>query len=249
MRPFWLCCIASTIWISGCAHFQWRRATSETIHAGGADLAQAQRKFDKAIAKLDACQFDRAEEMLREVLVLDPRFGPARIALGRIYFDQKKFYLASWEFQEAATLMPNRPEPQNNLGLVMESVGRLDEAITYYETAYSLDPTNPEYLGNLLRARVRNGEPVVSLEPMINDLILIDHRAAWVDWAKSLSALDRTNYLPTSTLGGSRQDENGRFEIIETPFKEPDDGTMDYFRDVPILQPDQIEELPRSSHQ
>ncbi len=68
---------------------------------------------------------------------------------------QKKLYLAAWEFQYASTLMPNRAEPRNNLGVVFESVGKLDDAAEWYEAALQIEPDTPEVISNLARVYVR----------------------------------------------------------------------------------------------
>ena len=49
-------------------------------------------------------------------------------------------------------LMPNQPEPLNNLGLVFEATGKLDEATDSYTKAVTLEPDNVQALGNLARA-------------------------------------------------------------------------------------------------
>ena len=76
--------------------------------------------------------FAHAEKYLRKAPAADVRFGPAHHSLGVLYFWQKKLYLAAWEFEYAARLMPDRYEPLNNLGLVYESVGKFAQAKSYY---------------------------------------------------------------------------------------------------------------------
>ena len=107
------------------------------------------------------CYIAEAEQCLHQSLLADVSFGPAHNTLGKLYFDQKKFYLAAWEFEYAMKTMPNRAEPVNNLGLVYEMVEQTDEAVVHYQKAVDLEPGNPQYVGNLIRARIRRGLPAL----------------------------------------------------------------------------------------
>lgn len=93
-----------------------------------------------------------------------------------MYFRQKKFYLAAWELQYAAKLMPHRPEPRNNLGLVLKAVGNLDEAAKWCDEAIALEPDNPEFIGNLARILVRAGRKDDRTRQLLSDLIMKDQR-------------------------------------------------------------------------
>ena len=183
---------------TGCAHFpSMEKLNFRTIKPSPiADLDTAQKKHELGISFLGDCCYDQAEQCLREALLADVSFGPAHNTLGKVYFDQKKFYLAAWEFEYAMKTMPNRPEPSNNLGLVYEAVDQLDNAIAYYQTATALAPENPQYLGNLLRARIRRGEVPQSMEAELRHLIFIDDRQPWVDWAKKQLVFNPSSQLP-----------------------------------------------------
>ena len=102
-----------------------------------------------------------------------------------MYFDEGKQYLAAWEFEYAQRLMPERPEPVNNLGLVYESIGQFQKAIPYYQQAVDLAPNSANFLGNLIRCRIRAGEDPLFLKEQIERLALIDSRLEWTDWARS----------------------------------------------------------------
>ena len=96
------------------------------------DHEAAQRYHREALRLLDSGQVAEAEKALKRSLEADVRFGPAHNNLGQIYFEQGKLYLAAWEFQYAASLMPKQAEPLNNLGLVLEKGGQIDEAVDRY---------------------------------------------------------------------------------------------------------------------
>ena len=153
---------------------------------------QLKKKHEKALdlmqSKGDLC---RAEQLLREALAIDARFGPAHNTLGTLYLEQGKHYFAAWEFEYARRLMPERVEPINNLGLVYESAGQLDRAIEFFEQAYAEAPLVPQYLGNLLRARVRRGDRTPDMIPLLNELVMLEPRAQWREWAQRQIATGR----------------------------------------------------------
>lgn len=171
---------------SGCARFTVNKTPKyETLAAKpSVNTAVAKKKHQKALDRIRCCQLCEAEQFLREALLADINFGPAHNTLGKVYFDQRKFYLAAWEFEYAMRVMPERAEPYNNLGLVYEAVNRLDQAIEQYEAAISHSPENAQYLGNYLRARIRRGDRTSDLRPMLEELVFLDNRKSWVDWAK-----------------------------------------------------------------
>ena len=109
--------------------------------------------------------------------------GPAHNNLGKVYFRQGKMYLAAWEFQYAMKLMPNQPEPPNNLGLVFEAAGKLDDAAESYGKAVAREPDNIDALGNLARAP-RRGDKDAEVRDLLNELVLKDTRPEWVAWAR-----------------------------------------------------------------
>lgn len=161
------------------------------FNSSARDFERAKAKHELAIERL--CENDTvaAEQLLRDALVCDSSYGPAHNTLGKVYYDQRKFYLAAWEFEHAQKLMPERAEPSNNLGLVFEATGDYDSAIQYYETAWSQEPDNAHFLGNMLRARVRRGDQSFEMADLLRNLIKIDDRTEWVDWARGLLELKK----------------------------------------------------------
>jgi Flp pilus assembly protein TadD len=154
------------------------------------DTDRARQYNAEAVQLIEDGRFERAERALKRALAADITYGPAHNNLGKIYYHQNKLYLAAWEFQYAIQLMPNHPEPRNNLGLVFESVGRLNDAVEWYDKALSLEPDNTQVMGNLARARVRRGEADEQLRLLLSDLVIRDTRPEWVEWARQrLSAM------------------------------------------------------------
>jgi Flp pilus assembly protein TadD len=148
------------------------------------DQKTAKDKNAEAITQFHKGHIDKAERLVQEALVADVTYGPAHNTLGTVLFRQRNYYLAAWEFEYAAKAMPGQPEPLNNLGHVYEAVGRLDEAIAQYENAHVVAPEAAEYLGNLLRARMRRGDQDAELVPMFDQLVFIETRPEWTAWAE-----------------------------------------------------------------
>ena len=118
-------------------------------------------------------------------------YGPAHNNLGSVYLRQGKLYLAAWEFEYAAKLMPERPEPNYNLGMVYEQAEQLDQAIDYYSKACQMAPRNPQFIGNLARALLKKSDIAPEAPALLSDLILYDTRPEWVCWAKERLALGK----------------------------------------------------------
>jgi Flp pilus assembly protein TadD len=149
------------------------------------DLDAAERHNAEALRQIEQGDYMKAEAGLKSALAADVMYGPAHNNLGKVYYHQGKLYLAAWEFQYAAKLMPSIPEPRNNLGLVFESAGKLDDAVSSYDEAMRLGPDNVQFLGNLARARIRRGDRDKSVRDLLGDLVLRETRPDWVAWARN----------------------------------------------------------------
>jgi Tfp pilus assembly protein PilF len=157
----------------------------ETIgHDPRRDTDLAKQKNAEGIELVRAGKFEEAEKVLKEALDADVTFGPAHNNLGKVFYHRQQFYNAAWEFQYAAKLMPDLAEPRNNLGLVLEAVGKLDDAVGSYDEALKLRPENPQYLGNDARARFERGDRDTHLRQMLEALVMRDSRPDWSQWAR-----------------------------------------------------------------
>jgi len=148
------------------------------------DEAVARKEATKGKALLAEGDLADAEKAFKAALAADLFYGPAHNNLGIVYYEQKRFYLAAWEFEYAAKLMPGKPQPKNNLGMVFEAVGRLDDAAAHYGQAVAAAPDNPEYIGNLVRCRVRQNKRDAETRRLLEELVLKDTRPEWVHWAR-----------------------------------------------------------------
>ncbi len=170
----------------GCQLQQPERSKGyETLmNAPNRDTDTARQYNSDAVRLLKNDRIEEAENELKAALAADLFFGPAHNNLGIVYFKQKKLYLAAWEFQYAAKLMPNQPKPQNNLGMIFEAIGRLDEAAKCYDKALALKPEAVEIIANLARVYVRTDRKDEETRQLLSKIVIKDTRPEWVAWAR-----------------------------------------------------------------
>jgi Flp pilus assembly protein TadD len=159
----------------------YQTAAPDPLH----DTELARAEHARAVGLMDKGDYDGAEAALKAALTADVMFGPAHNNLGKVYFHKGELYLAAREFDYAMKLMPNQPEPANNLGMVFETRGRLDDAVSSYGKAAALEPDNVQILGNWARARamrVRRGERDPDLVALLNKLVARETRPDWLAW-------------------------------------------------------------------
>ncbi len=115
--------------------------------------------------------------------------------MGLLYYERGNLYDAILAFESAMNYLPNDPTVYYNLGLALESAGKVHEAMDLYLQAVEMDPANPIFLGNLVRLRIRLGENDPSLVAQLQDLVLIETRPSWRRWADGQLALNFNNAL------------------------------------------------------
>ncbi len=165
-------------------------APYETVPKEGYhDTESARKHLAQGLKAMEDGDYDRAELAFRKALEADVMSGPAHNNLGKVYYQQTLLYKAAWEFKYAIKLMPNQPEPKNNLGLVYEAVGKLDDAINLYGEAREIEPDNPVLIGNLTRARFKRGDKDDTTRELLRELVLKDTRPEWLAWARETLAL------------------------------------------------------------
>ena len=182
--------LAAGVLLTGCGQPLARQQGYETAPQDPRrDTGSARSANAEAMSLIKSDHLDAAEEKLKAALASDVMFGPAHNNLGTVYYLQKKYYLAAWEFQYAANLMPHDPRPKNNLGLVFEAVGQMEKAADCYDEAIALEPDNPEFIGNSARLCARKGGQPEKLRRLLAELVAKDTRPEWVRWAREQLAL------------------------------------------------------------
>lgn len=128
-----------------------------------------------------------AESLLREALAADIYHGPAHNNLGVLYLRRGMLYEAAGEFEWARRLMPGHPDPRLNLGLTLESAGRLEPAMAEYEAAIEAQPGYLPAVQAKARLIVRSGPRVGDREAVraaLDEIALRGETQAWRDWAR-----------------------------------------------------------------
>jgi Flp pilus assembly protein TadD len=185
-----LCLMSLLCLLAGCQQQPKQLAGYQTLPAQEqANSDRARELNGKGVKELEKSDLDQAEKTFKDALTQDLFFGPAHNNLGIVYFRQKKFYAAAWEFQYAVKLMPGKSEPRNNLGMVFENVGKMDEATKCYEEALKLEPEDVQVMANLARLRIRTNLRDDRTRQLLNEVILRDQRPEWVNWAREKLAL------------------------------------------------------------
>lgn len=214
------CIVAAVIGLAvatGCQGTGQRQVQYQTVPEDpNRNTPSAREANARGLEFFDKSDPEEAEKALKEALAADMFYGPAHNNLGVVYFQQKRFYLAAWEFQYAAKLMPYSPEPRNNLGLVYEAVGRFDEAERWYDLAVRLEPDNPLLIGNLARTLVRAGRRDERTCQLLSDLVLKDEREEWVLWARERLA----SMHPLGPAAGGQTPTNRGVSAIPSPAPE-----------------------------
>ena len=173
---------------SGCASFREDRETISRVESRR-QTDKAQRLTLAGVKAMQLGELDHAFAKFNAALAADEQYGPAHNNLGLLHYDRGELYDSVLSFERATELMPGDPTVFYNLGLALEAGGRVHEAMDLYWQAVEMDPSNPNFLGNLVRLRVRLGENSPEVITQLQDLVLIETRPDWRKWADRQLAL------------------------------------------------------------
>ncbi|MCY2929857.1 MAG: tetratricopeptide repeat protein [Planctomycetota bacterium] len=197
-------CAIVALTAAGCQPYWNRPAAAPAGYQTAAadprrDTEKVRRLNEQGAALAERGQFEAAEKTLKEALAADLFYGPAHNNLGSVYFRQRKYYLAAWEFQHAAKLLPGKAQPRNNLGMVFEATGRTEAAVENYEKALAIEPGAFEPAANLARTLAQDGRKDDRTRALLEQVARTDPRPDWVAWAHDrLAAMPKPDMsLPT----------------------------------------------------
>lgn len=142
----------------------------------------------KGLHYLSKGKFGKAEAHFLKAVNSDPRSAAAHNNIGNMMLSRHELYQAAWEFQRSSELSPTAIEPLINLGLVHEEGDQLDEAAEYNRQAINLQPNNAIAVGNLIRVLVKQDADALEIHGLLKQLIFIDSRPDWLEWAQELVA-------------------------------------------------------------
>ncbi len=145
---------------------------------------KAERLNHRGIEAFEDGKLDVAEELFRKALAEDVSYGSAHNNLGQVYLARQQLYLAAWEFEYAASLMPNLAEPLINQALAYERADRLETATAFYRQALERKSDHPDAIGGLTRVLIQQDEDPGEIAFLLDELSMRDSRPQWQSWAQ-----------------------------------------------------------------
>jgi Tfp pilus assembly protein PilF len=142
-------------------------------------------RLSREAADLIPGDLEEAERLLREALTADLFHGPAHNNLGVVFLKQEKLYEAAQEFEWARKLMPGHPDPRVNLALVMESAGRIDDALGAYASALELHSEYLPAMQGMARLMVRERRVDARLGSLLEEVVMRSDDSRWREWASA----------------------------------------------------------------
>lgn len=205
-RSVQLCLFALTLIasLSGCAVFDQVPLATSVFAKPSRDVVKVDRARFTVLAKkankeglhwLDYGDPSLALHAFEKAIRLDETFSPAHNNIGQMHFAAGDMHAAAAAFDRAIQLEPGNPVPHNNLGLALEYGGKPEEAIGEYQIAYELDPSNEEFLGNLIRVRMKLDPWDQSIVGHLKELEFIETRPIWREWLEEQIAIRNNPFL------------------------------------------------------
>ncbi|MFN8741015.1 MAG: tetratricopeptide repeat protein [Pirellula sp.] len=207
--------VASPLLFSTGCHSSFFHDSFDVISASTAEQrsqARASRLIDQGLKQFESGKLGKAETSFRKALDTAPGLAAGHNNLGNLYLARHELYQAAWEFERAAILAPDQPDPLINLGLVYEQAGQLEIAADYYTQALEINPNHAIALGNYARVLIKmDGDPL-EINQQLQRLKFIDNRPDWLDWADELLS---TKYrFPNFTI---RDSSEARLKKTQNP--------------------------------
>jgi Tfp pilus assembly protein PilF len=171
------------------------RQCDELVSVNSDRSVGARLQYKRGVQQLEKGDLENAAKSFRKVLEKDSADGAAHNNLGLVYFRMRRLPEAATEFEAAAEYLPANGTPWNNLGLILESTAQPMEAIEYYSQAHQLEPRNPEFLGNMVRALIRRGDRGPEVYELLKRLSYIETRPEWVSWIQRQMNLEQNPIL------------------------------------------------------
>lgn len=146
--------------------------------------ASIEARFQTAVRFEETGDKERAIAIYEEILCLDPRFAPAAINLGTLYFHLRRFERAEECYRRASETDPDYVLAYFDLGNVLDELGRLEESIAAYRRAVALSPRYADAHYNLALALERKGAPRAALRHW-QVYLGLDCHGPWAEHARN----------------------------------------------------------------
>jgi len=108
-------------------------------------ISESNNLFQSAVARAQAGELDRAEDLLRQTLRLAPQYAPGQRVLGEVLLNRGKTEAALEMLQQASASNPLNSETYFDIASVYFRVGKLAEASAMAGRALILEEEDPRY--------------------------------------------------------------------------------------------------------
>lgn len=142
-----------------------------------------QELFLAAVQAEETGEKNRAIGLYEQILKHEPRYAPAFINLGTIYFHLRRYGRAEELYRRATEADPAYVLAFFDLGNVLDELDRLDESIQAYNQAVALAPRYADAHYNLALAYERKGELRQALRHW-ESYARLDRSGPWADHAR-----------------------------------------------------------------
>jgi len=130
-------------------------------------LSRTNNLFESAIERAQSGELERAEGLLKEALMIAPRYAPALQALGAVQLNRGNTQGALEMLKQAQTANPLNAETYFDMGTAYLRSGKLSEALEMTSRALILDEGEPRYqtlLGEIYSKMNRTAESRAALD-------------------------------------------------------------------------------------
>lgn len=159
------------------------RRDPEPLRRPGESQRRLQELFLNAVQAEESGDKQRAIDIYREIVAVDPAYAAAYINLGTIYFHLRQFERAEELYRRAGEEDPDYVLAFFDLGNVLDELNRMEESIAAYRHAVSLSPGYADAHYNLALALERKGELRQALRHW-RAYLRIDRNGPWADHAR-----------------------------------------------------------------
>ncbi len=218
----------------GCAALR-NAGCDEILSVGSDGMERSNGHLIKGVKHFDHGKLQAAADEFQRAISFEQSNGTAHNNLGLIYYQQRKLSDAAKEFELAAQFLAEDSIPWNNLGMTLEAAGRGLESIEYYQHAYELAPEKPQYLGNLVRTRIRLGENDETVIAQLKELFFIETRPDWVTWINDQLAIEMNPMLDRGPAPPSLQSKNKTSASSEKRERRESQMLIEEIQPAPII--------------
>jgi len=121
-------------------------------------MARAKVMMSLALVYFDRGEFDKAEEIYRQILELDPTEATAHSNLADILTQRGRFEEAEEHYKKALQILPNLKSARQNLAILLAEQQRLEEAAREFGEILRFYPDNARAHYNLSLALTQMGK-------------------------------------------------------------------------------------------